>query len=593
MRTKKRICRFGEGVSSDHQCYVTLAPGHTPDELEAALVGFNNKYHKDSKGKGLDGGDVWTSKVQPLKSLHFNEGYDGMVDKSLIWALSLVGFLMIITACINFVNIATAQAMTRSKEVGIRKVVGGTRGQLFRQFMMETGVIVFFAIVMACALVNPVLPYVSEIVQSKLSFNLLSDNNLWMVLLITFIGVTLFSGIYPALVLTGFQPAQAVKGKINSQTLGGFNIRRALVVGQFAISQLLIIAAAVMTSQLNYMKTADLGFNKDSVVVVGLPEKDKEKMQTLKNKLLETPGIENISFANTTPASGNHNSSNFNFDNRSEDEEWHITTRPADAEFLNVYDIELVAGKNLQPSDTTKEYLVNETTMKKLGFTDPNELIGKPLKVWGRQGPIVGVVKDYFTSSMVQGISPICIMSHRSQFWNTSIKVSNADVPNTLASIEKIWSGMYPEHFYDYEFVDERMEGFYEMESILLTLIRSFCGIAILIGCLGLYGLVTFIVARRLKEIGVRKVLGASIPSILVIFGKEFVRLILIAFVIAAPLGYLAMQGYLQDYANAVELGVGIFLIAILLTAGIAALTVGWHSWRAARVNPAEVLKSE
>lgn len=582
-----------DGVSSDHRCFVTLVEGATPGQLETALVAFNDKFHPENKGKGPSGGNSWQSKVQPLNDVHFNPAYDNVVDKSIIWALSLVGLLLIGTACINFVNIATAQALTRSREVGIRKVVGGNRWQLFWQFMMETGAIVLVAIVVASALVTPVLPYLSEIIQSKLEFNLLENSQLWLLLLAIFVGVTFFSGIYPALVLAGFQPALAVKGRITTQSLGGFNIRRALVVLQFAISQLLIIAAVVMTSQLNFMKKSDMGFNPDAVVILNLPDNDGEKLRTLKNRMLGIPGVEDLSFSSTTPASGSHNNSNLRYDSRQEDEKWYATIRPADAEFLEMYGIELVAGRNIQPSDTVREYLVNELVTEKLGLAMPEEAVGKNLTVWGRTAPIAGVVKNYITSSMAQGVSPVVMMSDASRFRNANVKISTAEVPGTLATIEKTWNELYPDHFYDYQFLDERIARFYELESILLTLIRFFCGIAIIIGCLGLYGLVTFLVARRLKEIGVRKVLGASVPGILGLFGKEFVRLILIAFVIAAPLGYLAMNGFLQTYAYAVEIGAWMFLLAILLTALIAAATVGWHSWQAARCNPAEVLKSE
>lgn len=580
-------------VSSDDQCFATLAKGYSKSDLDQALISFNDKYHEVDKGKRPSGQNAWATIAQPIKDRHFDTNYDGLADYSLIWALTLVGLLMIITASINFINIATAQALTRSKEVGVRKVVGGTKGQLFRQFMMETGVIVFFSVLLACALVKPTLPYLSELVMSDIQFNLLSDQKLWLFLLLTFVVVTLLSGVYPALVLTGFEPAVAVKGRVTSQSLGGFNVRRALVVGQFAISQLLIIGALVMTAQLDFMKKTDLGFNKDAVVVLDVPEQDKVKMQTLKNRLVEIKGVDKLSFSGTTPASGSNNSTNIRFEGRQEDEEWQITTRPADDHFLDVYDIQLIAGRNLNPSDTIREYLLNETAMKKMGINSPDEIIGKSIDVWGYDAPVVGIVKDYFTSSLVQDIKPVCIMTHQRQYYSANLKVNTQEIPKTLASIEKIWQEMYPDHFYEYDFLDERLEGFYQMESILLTLIRSFCGIAILIGCLGLYGLVTFIVARRLKEIGVRKVLGASISSILGIFGKEFAVLIGIAFLIAAPLGYFAMSGYLQDYAYAIELGVGTFMAAIVLTGFIAMVTVGWHSFKAAKVNPAEVLKSE
>lgn len=581
-------------VSSSHQLYITLPAGTDPALVDAQLEKLVDKYHVEDAGKAPGGGNAWAHSLQPLSDVHFNGDYGGLVNKSLIWALALVGLFLIGTACINFINLATAQALSRSKEVGIRKVVGGNRRQLFSQFMLETGAIVLLAIVLAVALVNPILPSVNELTRSNMTFNLLNDSYLWVFLLTTFIGVTLFSGTYPALVLAGFKPALAVKGKITTQTLGGFNVRRTLVVAQFAISQLLIISVAVMTMQMDFLRNIDYGFNKDAIVVLSLPENESQKLNTLRNQLEAVQGVQRLSFSRSTASSSSQSWSHFNFENREEYEPWQIMRRPADSEYLETYEIELVAGRNLVESDTVREYLVNEEFVKKIGLGSPAEAIGKSLAIWDSPGPIVGVVKNYHQSPANRaGVAPLAIATRSSSYRAANLKISTADVPKTLASIEKIWTETYPEEFYEYEFFDERIEKFYELESILLTLIRTFCGVAILIGCLGLYGLVTFLVARKLKEIGVRKVLGASVGSILGLFGKEFIRLILIAFVIAAPLGYFAMDTFLSDYENAIELSGGIFLGAILVTMLIAAGTVGWHSWQAARMNPAEVLKSE
>lgn len=590
---EERMGNWG-GVSSSHQVFITLPEGTEAGPINDQLIALAEKYHEDDAGKAPDGGNAWKHNLQPLADVHFNSSYNADVDKSLVWALGLVGLFLILTACINFVNLATAQALGRSKEVGIRKVVGGSRGQLFGQFMLETGAIVFISIVVAAALVPPVLPAVNELTHSELTFNLFENSYLWGFLLAAFFGVTFLSGVYPALVLAGFRPALAVKGKITTQTLGGFNVRRALVVAQFAISQLLIIAVAVMTMQTNFLKNFDLGFNQDAIVVVSLPDAEGPKLNTLKTQMANVPGVERVSFSRATAASTSHNWTGFTFDQREEPEESQILTRPADEHYLETYQIELAAGRNLLPSDTVREYLVNEEFVRKMGLESAEDMIGKTLKIWGTEAPIVGVMKNFYQSpANWDGISPMVVMSEADTYRNANLKISTANVPGTLAAIEKVWTEMYPDDFYDYQFFDERVAEFYELESILLTLIRTFCFVAIFIGCLGLYGLVTFLVARRLKEIGVRKVLGATVGQILSLFGKEFVRLILIAYVFAAPLGYFAMDAFLSDYENSISLGGGVFIGAIIVTMLIAAITVGWHSWQAAQSNPAEVLKSE
>ncbi|MEZ4960950.1 MAG: FtsX-like permease family protein [Saprospiraceae bacterium] len=581
-------------VGSGNQIILTLPEGTDLQNVNAQLTALADKYHPDEKGKGPNGGNTYNHVVQPLADVHFNPDYDGQVEKSLMWALSLVGLFLIFTACINFVNLATAQALGRSKEVGIRKVVGGNRSQLFGQFMMETGAIVFLAIVLAAAIINPILPVVREMTMSNISFNLLENSNLWFFLLAVFFGVTLLSGTYPALVLAGFKPVSAIKGKITTQTLGGFNVRRALVVAQFAISQLLIIGVAVMSMQTNFLKNMDLGYNKEAIVVVNLPKGSDQNFHTLENQLRGVKGVEQLSFSQTTATSNNQNYSHFTFDNREKVEEWQMLIRPADSHFLDTYGLSLVAGSRLPESDSVRGFLVNEAFVEKIGLGSPEEAIGKSFSTWGEKAPIVGVLKNFYANPAGRsGFEPMCMMAMPSSFRTVNLKVSTANVPETLAGVEKVWTGLFPQDFYDYQFFDERVEKFYRLESILLGLIRTFCGVALFIGCLGLFGLVTFLIARRRKEIGVRKVLGASDVSILGLFGKEFVRLVLIAFAIAAPLGYFAMSAFLAGYQNAIQLGFGTFLFAIAVSVGIAALTVGWHSWLAARANPVESLRSE
>lgn len=575
------------GVSSGHQAYVVVPKNTTQQQLQAQLAATQNKYYKGEDKKTMN------FVAQPLSDVHFNPSYNGAVQKSLIWALAIIGIFLILTACINFINLATAQAVNRAKEVGIRKVVGGNRRQLFWQFLLETGLLTLLAVGVSIFLAKLALPYVSELVQSELKLQFVQNPPLPLFLAATLLLVTFLSGAYPAMILAGFRPIEALKSKFATRQIGNFSLRRGLVVTQFVVSQLLIIAAIVVTSQVEYFKKADMGFNKDAIVLTPLPVQDKSKMQTLENQLLQVPGVQEVSFAFSEPASNNYNTTNLRFDTRQEDEKFQINTKPADDKYLETFGIQLVAGRNIFPSDTVREYLINETTVEKLGLKSPQEAIGKNLKVWGIDAPIVGVVKDFHNRSLSQTIEPVCIMSQFDQYYTCAAKISLSNVPATLKGIEKIWNAQFPDNFYEAQFLDERIAKFYEGEDIMMLLIRIFCGIAIFIGCLGLYGLVSYMAVRKTKEVGIRKVLGASVGDILLIFSKEFIKLVGIAFLIAAPLGWWAMNQWLQDYAYRINIGMGIFLLSIGATLIVVVLTVGYRSVQAATANPTKSLRSE
>lgn len=573
------------GVSSNQQCFVVLPEGVQPEQIAQGLPAFVRKHHEDH--------DKWVHHLQPLSDLYFNESYGGEVPKSLIWALAVVGIFLIGTACINFINLATAQALNRSREVGVRKVLGGARIQLFAQFLLETGLIALAAMIVSLALAYWSLPAVRDFTHTKINLHLLSDSGLVLFLVAMTAGVTVLAGAYPAMVLAGFKPALALKGKINTQTLGGYSIRRGLVVTQFVICQVLIIAAVVITRQMKHLETASLGFNKDAVVLLPLPKPEKTQLDALRQQLLQIPGVENASFGFDSPAGDSHNTANCRFDNRQEDEIWYVETRTGDAQYLSTFGIQLVAGRNIQPSDTIREYLLNETAVRKLGLSSAAEAVGKRFQVWGKWAPVVGVVRDFNTQSLRKSIDPAVIMSDNENYSVCGVKISLANTERTLADLERTWNGVYPDDYYSYQFFDEKIARFYEMESALLSMVRVFCGIALFIGCLGLYGLVSFMAARKQKEIGVRKVLGATTGQILSLFGKEFMRLILLAFLLAAPMGWLAMTHWLEDYPYRIPLQAGVFLITLGITLFITLLTVGLQSLRAAGALPANSLRSE
>lgn len=577
------------GVVYGHShCYTLLKRGITAAQVNHSLQQVVKKSYT-----GRDA-NVWRFILQPLADIHFNGNFDGYIDKKYLWALLFIGLFLIVTACVNFINLATAQALNRSKEVGVRKVLGSVRSQLFWQFIVETALITVFAVGAAYGMAYLTLPWLNQLLQSNMALHLLTNVQLSFFLFLITVIIIFLSGSYPALILARFQPALALKNKLSQKHIGGFSLRRILVVTQFAISQMLIIGAIVIASQMRYTQTADLGFTKNAIVMLPLPVQDKTKMSTLRNKLAALSGVEKISFCFQAPASGTNTTRDFIFDNRAEPEHWDVNLKFADDQYISTFGIQLVAGRNFYPSDSVREFLVNETFAKKLNLS-PKDVIGKKLSVEDGSftAPVTGVVKDFYTFSFHSEIAPVCIMPTSMNYSNCAIKINSKNVPATLTSFEKIWNETYPDYLYTHTFLDERIARFYRMDTIMFTLIKLFAFIAIFIGCLGLYGLVSFMAIRKTKEIGVRKVLGASLHNILWIFGKEFSSLLLIAFIIAAPFAWWIMHLYLQDFKYRIEIGAGIFLLAILSTFVIAGITVGYRSLKSALTNPVKSLRSE
>ncbi len=578
------------GINSGTHCYVTLREGTPVDRLRQALPSFSKKYIiKD-----------WQEFVFvpiPMTRMRFESDYNGPLSQGQLLGLGLVGVFLVLTACINFVNLATAQALRRSKEVGVRKSVGGTRGRLFWQFITETGLITALALGLALLLVVVLTPLLNEAIEEQVGLNLLGTLHLqdplfWGFLLVLGGVVTFLSGAYPGVVLSGLQPVRALKGTLSAQQVGGLGVRRGLVVGQFALTQLLLIGTLVLTQQMNFFRQRSIGYNPTALVLFSLPTNETARLSTLENRLRGVPGVEGLSFFDNAPTSGNNNTANIRFDTRQTDEAWQVNQKSADAHYLETFGLRLVAGRNLLLSDTIRGFLVNETFVRKLGLT-PAKVLGRTVKLWGNRAPVIGVVNDWNNLSLHNAIDPVILFSQRGGYRTGALKIGTGEVGPTLKAIERIWNDTYPDDLYEQTFLDERIAGFYQTEALILQLIRTFSFIAILIGCLGLYGLVSFMAAQKTKEIGVRKVLGASVLSILGLFGKEFGRLVGLAFLVAAPLGGYVMSQWLNHYQYRVPLGWGVFTLALGVTIGIAALTIGYQSWKAAWANPVKSLRSE
>lgn len=572
--------------ADEMQSFVLLKPGISPSTVNEAFPAFSDKHYEGDYAR------EWQFRLQALSDIHFNPDFEGKISRKNLWALSLIGVFLIITASVNFVNLATAQALNRAKEIGIRKTLGSFRGQLFWQFILETALIVLSAMLLAFALLYLTLPLLNQLFEVPLSIHFFRDAYLLLFLPLLFLAVTFLSGAYPGLILAGFQPVQALKGKLSQKHTGGFSLRRGLVITQFAISQLLIIGTLVIAHQMRYTRQANIGFKKDAIVMLPVPTHEKSKISTLRSELSRLTGTEKLSFCTQAPASQAVNSFEIVYDTRTEKENYDVHFKAGDEQYISTFGLQLLAGRNLLPSDTVREYLVNETLVKKLGVSN-EEVIGKNAMINDINGTIVGVIKDFHNQSFHTGIDPLCITTRNDWYNKCAVKINPSSLQPTLKALEKVWTKTFPDQVYKYDFLDEQIARFYEQDYVFLRLIQAFAGIAIIIGCLGLYGLVSFMAAQKTKEVGVRKVLGASVQSIVWLFGKEFTRLLLVAFVIAAPVAWWVMNNWLENFAYRVNIGAGIFVLTILITLAVVVLTVGYRSVKAALMNPVKSLRSE
>ena len=574
-------------VSSSMQCFVLLRPGVPPATVNSAFKQFAQKHLSPEDAK------ITIFKIQSLSDIHFNGLYDGTADKKYLWAFSFVGIFLIITACVNFINLATAQALGRAKEVGVRKVMGGLPKQLFWQFISETAMITVLSVILAFGIASASLPYLNSIFDINLQLNLFSRPEVLIFLAAITLIVIFLSGSYPGLVLARFQPILALKGKLSLQHIGGLSLRKMLVIVQFTISQILIIGTLVIAAQMHFTSNSELGFTKNGIILLPVPDSNKVKMKTLSQRVAAIPGVVSVSNCNQPPASQSNHSTDIRYDNRSKDEPWEINEKDADDKYVKTFGLKIIAGRNLFPSDTAREFLVNETAFHKLNLRFPQEIIGKTLRVGDHSGIVVGVVKDFYNNSFRSEIAPICLTTNYTNYNNCAVKVDMRKLKPTLGAFEKIWNDTYPDQVYSYQFLDDRIAKFYKSDDTMLKLVELFSLIAILIGGLGLYGLISFMAFSKTKEIGIRKVLGAGVSNILWIFGKEFSGLVFIAFLVAAPVAWWGMNGYLQDFKYRIHLGPGIFAATISATFILACLSVGYRSAKAAMANPVDSIKIE
>jgi putative ABC transport system permease protein len=586
------------GIWSDDQCYFTVKEGSSISDIEARIPAFVTKYLGDeSKNR-----DNTTFFMQPFSELHFDERFGNynynIVSNTLLVALTTIGIFLLLTACINFINLTTAEAVKRSKEVGIRKSLGSSRSQLVVQFLGETFLITAISVLGAIVLAEIGLSFLNPFLDLNLSLSFSSDVTLWVFLISVLIIVSLLAGFYPSMVVSSYNPVSALKNQIRAANSSGFNLRRGLVVLQFIISQLLIIGTVVLISQMEYLKNKDLGFNKDAIITLPIPEEEKptegdgvSKMRTLRTELLSIAGVEAASLSSTPPSSGSVSSTNFYLEGN--DQDYGTQVKQIDGNYINLYGLEMLAGEGLNDTDTAQSFVVNERLAQVAGFNSADEIIGKRIRMWGKTLPVAGVVKNFHTVSLQNPLEATIMLNRIRGYETISVKLNPKSIQQSLPQIQKIWEKAYPEYIYSYRFLDEQIREFYENEQRTSVMLTIFTSLAIFIGCLGLFGLTVFMANQKTKEIGVRKVLGASVESILFLFSREFIKLILIGFCVAAPMAWYFSNEYLDQFAYKVSVGPSVFLIGLAVTFTIALATVAYRSIRAAMTNPVNSLRSE
>ena len=575
-------------IGSNNWTFVKLSRHSDALSINAQLSGFVSKYLGDEFAH-------WQFHLQPLSDMHFDTRYGGTLRKPLLHLLSTVALFIILIACINFVNLSTAQALSRAKEVGVRKVLGSSRPQLFWQFMTETSLLVVMALGGVMLGAQWAVPGLNDWIQTQLSLQPLSTPLVVVGTVAFVLSIILLAGSYPAFVLAGFHPIRALQNRVGRLTTSGYRLRQLLLAFQFTVAQVLIIGAVVVLYQLDYVQQYNVGFQKEAIVTVEVPRRDYSQLDAFRNQLKQYPDIEHVSFHLDAPMTTTNEGGYVRFNGRSESEPFLVRDRWADEDYLETYDLRLVAGRNFTLRDSTTEFLVNEAFVEHLGVASPEEVLGKPLYEGNAEvsGVIVGVVKDFHHRSLQNPIEPLVIYPFPRLFTQAGIRLQSGNLSRTLPTIQKTWEAAFPDQVFTYRFLEDTVAQSYEKEQRIAKLIRLFTLVSVLICCLGLIGLAMYAAQRRTKEIGIRKVLGASVPGILLLLSREFLVLVLLGFVLSAPVAYYFLRDWLNTFAYRISIQWWMFAVSgvavLLITLGI----VGRQSLRAARSNPVDSLRNE
>ena len=584
--------------------YIMLPKGYNIQNMKARFPAFLDKHmteeygpNKPSKSTSLD--------LQKLTDIHLYSHTDYEAepngDISRVWIFGAIALFILLIACINYMNLSTARSALRAREIGIRKVIGARRKEIIFQFLSESVLLCWVAIIIAGVLTYVMLPWLNKVSGQQLSFDILLKWQVIIPLLITPFIVGILSGIYPSLFMSSFQPVKTLKGLFNAHG-SSINFRKVLVVFQFGISIALIITTMIVFQQLRYMQQASLGYDKEHILTLPYYPALNDQYESFRNTLLRNSNIKDVGRSSRIPtgrlldgqgaqAPGNDSMVPVKAD---------IRYVAADYDFIPTYGVHIVAGRNFSRDygTDTASFILNEAAVRAVGWKSPQEAVGKNFKYGGQMGHIVGVTNDFHFESLHQTIAPlILVMPTPAQAANSygylSIKISGGNIPSALATIKDTWQKFLPELPYQYTFLDENFAKLYEAEQRQGTIFIIFACLAIFIACLGLFGLSAFSITQRVKEIGVRKVLGANVSTIVALLSKDFLKLVLIAAIISFPIAWYAMHNWLQDFAYRINIQWWVFVVAGILAALVALITVSFQAIKAAVANPVKSLRTE
>ena len=594
---------------SDFWHYVLLKQGTDPKVLGAKMAGFSQRYFQGDKVSG----SVEKFHLQPLVRAHLYSDYEYEIGKTgsatVVWGLTIIALFIIVIAWVNYINLSTARSTERAKEVGVRKVIGAEKGQLIRQFLTESFLINLFALLLGFGFMFLLQPAFNALIGHHLSFSWLLQRSLGGYSVTIGLFILLFTGIfvsgfYPAFVLSSFRPILVLKGKFSASKSGTL-LRKGLVVGQFAITVALIIGSLVVYRQIRFMNKQQLGMNIDHVVVINPPNFTNwdstfiSRMNSMTHELSQIPGIRGA--ATSWNVMGGETGRSFNVRRLDQDNTVHYTMRhnAISMGWLKLYDIKVIAGRDYIYTDFNPDFskvhnlIINESATKLLGFATPQDAIGQTILRGQRQWTVVGVIANYHQKSLRYPIEPTMLMPAYGTNSSISIKVNSQDLPSTIASIKKVYDNFFPGNYFDYLFLDARFNRQYADDQLFGKAFAIFAGFAIFIACLGLLGLSLFATTQRTKEIGVRKVLGASIGNIVLLLSRDFIGLVLAAILIASPVAWFVMHKWLQDFAYRIDIEWWVFVLSGVLAVTIALATISYQAIRAAAANPVKALRSE
>ncbi len=579
-------------LSSNHQLYASIPSDNRLEGFTTYLKGFIKKYSPQNKNEENE------LMIRPFSAIHYDERVDEKGDHITSWnsiyTLIIVGILILMMACINFINLSTALAFSRSKEMGVRKVLGSNKWQIRGQLFAETTLLVTVSMILAIALALLSVPFVKHlmVVQSDLSF--FTPYSILFIVILTILTIFL-AGSYPAFVLSNFSPIAAIKNTWTAPGRSSILTRKGLVVLQFACSQILFIATLITILQMQFIKKTDLGFDKEAVLNLFIANDsiNTPKLKPFKQALLSRSDVQTVGLGFDPPSSQNSWTTNFAFDIM-DDKPYEVAVKFGEPDYFETFGLQFAAGGSYPPTDTINSYVINEAFVKKVGLQSPDDAIGKMLRVGGgAPKPVIGVVKDFNQASLRDVVRPIVFMPFSRYYSIAAIKLNTQNIKKTREGVEKVWDAYFPEIVFQSKFYDEEIEQYYQQD-IRLSRMYWFCALlAMLISCLGLFGLVSFTIAQKTKEVGVRKVLGATVGQIVYLFSKDFFLLVCVAFCIAAPVSYYFIQQWLQGFAYRISISPLVFLSAILVSVVTAFLAVGFKSFQAARANPVKSLRME